>query len=203
MKALILVDVQNDFCPGGTLAVPGGNEVVEVANSVMPLFDLTIATKDWHPEDHGSFADNHPGKQIYDTVELGGMDQVLWPAHCVQGTMGAELHKDLEFGKVRFFTKGTDPAIDSYSAFFDNGHKKATGLDEYLKQMNISDVYVCGLATDYCVKFTALDARELGYRVMVIEDACRAVNIDPEDGQLALSEMIAAGCEIVRSQDLV
>jgi nicotinamidase/pyrazinamidase len=202
MKALVLVDIQNDFCPGGALAVPFGDEVVPVANKVSPSFDLVIATQDWHPADHGSFAANHEGKQIYDLVQLGGLDQVLWPAHCVQETWGAKFRDDLELNGATIFQKGTDPEIDSYSGFFDNGQRNTTGLGEYLKACGVTELYVMGLATDYCVKFTALDARNLGFGVTLIIDGCRAVNVQPDDGQNAIEEMIKAGCKLVRSDEL-
>src|SRR6185437_15658622 len=161
MKALIVVDVQNDFLPGGALAVPEGDRVVPVCNRLMEVFEVVIATQDWHPVDHASFAVNHPGHSAGDVIDLNGLPQVLWPVHCVQETRGAMFAPGLEAGRCTgVFRQGTDTEIDSYSGFFDNGHRKATGLGEYLAGLNVSDVYVCGLATDYCVKFTALDARQ-------------------------------------------
>jgi len=200
MRALILVDLQYDFMPGGALAVVRGDEVVKIANRVMPHFSTVVATQDWHPQSHGSFAVNHPGKKPYDLGTLGGAPQVMWPAHCVQGTHGAEFHADLD--RARFtevFQKGTDSNIDSYSGFFDNGHEKATGLGEWLRSRWIEQVYVLGLATDYCVKFTALDARSLGFDVKLIEDGCRAVERQPGDGDRAISELRAADIAIVES----
>src|SRR6185503_1568692 len=182
MRALLLIDLQYDFCPGGALAVAHGDETIPIANRLMPKFSTIVATQDWHPQNHGSFAVNNEGKKPYDMGELGGLPQVMWPAHCVQGTKGAELHADLDRNLItEVFNKGTDPAIDSYSGFFDNGHKKSTGLGDWLKQRDIKKVYILGLATDYCVKFTALDARELGFDVAVITDGCRGVNLDPGD----------------------
>ena len=169
MKALIIVDVQNDFCPGGALPVPEGDRVVEVINRIQPGFDLVVATQDWHPADHGSFAANHPGRRPGEQIELAGLPQILWPVHCVQGTPGAELHPGLDRSRIaRVFRKGTDPSVDSYSGFFDNGRRASTGLGEYLKDQGVTDVYVCGLATDYCVKATALDAVASG-----VQDAPR------------------------------
>jgi len=158
MRALILVDIQNDFLPGGSLAVPDGDAVVPVANAVKGRFDLVVATQDWHPAEHGSFASSHPGTKPGETGELVGLPQVFWPDHCVQGSDGARLHRDLDLHAVTIFRKGTDPEIDSYSAFFDNAHRKATGLGDYLNSQGVTDVFILGLATDYCVKFTALDS---------------------------------------------
>jgi len=190
MRALILTDIQNDFLPGGALAVPQGDEVIPIANRLQKNFALVIATQDWHPANHGSFAANHPGKALYDQIDLNGLPQTLWPVHCVQGTPGAELAPELERGRIaRIFQKGTDPNIDSYSGFFDNGHLKATGLGEFLKLRQVTDVFVAGLATDYCVKFTALDALALGFKTHLIADACRGVNLEPEDATKAIEEM--------------
>ncbi len=194
MPALIIVDVQNDFCPGGALAVPGGDQVVPLINRLQPRYDLVVATQDWHPADHGSFAVNHPGRTPGERIELAGLPQVLWPVHCVQGTPGAEFHPALNLQRVaRVFRKGTHPQIDSYSGFFDNGHRAATGLGEYLRQRGVKEVYVCGLATDYCVKWTALDAVELGFETFVLEDACRGVDLHPGDVRQAIDEMRRRG----------
>ena len=194
MEALIIVDVQNDFVDGGALAVPGGGEVVPVINALQAGFDLIVATQDWHPADHASFAANHPGKQPYDTIDLHGLPQTLWPEHCVQGTPGAGFAPGLDRARwERVFRKGTDPEIDSYSGFFDNGHRRATGLGDYLRERGVEGVTVVGLATDYCVKFTALDARAEGLRVRLIVDACRGVEVRPGDTDGALDEMRAAG----------
>lgn len=204
MRALIIVDVQNDFLPGGALAVPNGDEVIPVANRVSAEFDLVIATQDWHPPDHGSFAANHPGKKPGDVIDLNGIEQILWPVHCVQNTPGAAFARALDTSRVeRVFHKGTDPGIDSYSTFFDNARRKATGLGDYLKQRGIRRVYILGLATDYCVKFSALDAVDLGFKTLVIEDGCRAVELRPGDAARAIEEMKAAGVAVVSSAKLL
>jgi nicotinamidase/pyrazinamidase len=196
-RALILVDLQYDFCPGGALAVAHGDETVAVANRLVPMFETVVATQDWHPANHKSFAVNNPGTQVGQVIELEGQPQVMWPAHCVQGTRGAELHGGLDVARItEVFRKGTDPAIDSYSGFFDNGHKKATGMGEWLRAHGIDDVVVMGLATDYCVKFTALDARGLGMTVTLVADGCRAVDLAPGDGERAIDEMRRAGVSI-------
>lgn len=203
MRSLILVDLQNDFLPGGALAVPHGDEVIPVANRTALKFGLVLATQDWHPPDHGSFASNHPGKKPGDVIELGGLEQVLWPDHCVQNTPGAAFPDNLEMGRVaRIFKKGTDPRIDSYSGFFDNGHRQATGLADHLKGQGVEEVYLLGLATDVCVKFSALDAAEIGFDTFVIADGCRAVNLKPGDGDRAVEEMKAAGAMFLRSDDV-
>jgi len=200
MRALVLVDLQYDFLPGGALAVTRGDEVIAVARRVMPRFQTVVATQDWHPRDHGSFAANHPGKQPGEMIELAGMQQVLWPVHCVQNTRGAELHESLEpLAITHVFQKGPDRNIDSYSGFADNGHRKSTGLAEWLKKRMVAQLYVLGLATDYCVKATVLDACELGFDVWVVEDGCRAVELAPGDSDKALSEMRRAGATIIPS----
>lgn len=195
MRALVLVDLQYDFLPGGALAVPNGDETITVALRLMPEHEIVIATQDWHPHDHKSFAANHAGAQVGELRELHGMPQVMWPAHCVQGTRGAELHDDLD-GITQVFQKGTNAEIDSYSGFFDNGHKKATGLEAWLREQAITELTVLGLATDYCVKYTVLDARTLGFAVTVVAAGCRAVELTPGDGARALDEMRAAGSVI-------
>ena len=200
MSALILVDLQNDFMPGGALAVPDGDAVIPVANRLAQSFDLVVATQDWHPPGHGSFASQHPGKNPGDTVELDGLRQELWPDHCVQGTSGAELHDGLDVRRItRIFQKGTDPRIDSYSTFFDNAHLKSTGLGDYLKEKEVSEVYLMGLATDYCVKFSVLDAVELGFKANVIQDGCRGIDLQAGDVSKAIDEMKTAGVVIVSS----
>ena len=197
MKTLIVVDVQNDFVDGGALAVPGGRAVIPVINALQGQFDLIVATQDWHPPGHASFAANHPGRQPYDQIDLHGLPQTLWPIHCVQGTPGAGFAPGLDRTRwERVFQKGTDPEIDSYSGFFDNGHRRATGLGEYLRGRGVEEVTVVGLATDYCVKFTALDARGLGLRVRLVADACHGVEVRPGDTDRALEEMRAAGAEV-------
>ena len=203
MKALLLVDIQNDFLPGGALAVRRGDDVIPVANRLQGRFDLVVATQDWHPPGHGSFASQHPGRKPGDLSELGGLPQVLWPDHCVQGSLGAAFAPGLAMNRVEtIFRKGTDPGIDSYSGFFDNGHRKSTGLGDYLKGRGAADVYVLGLATDYCVKFTALDARQLGFRTFLVEDGSRGVELAPGDVARAIADMRAAGVQVVRSSDL-
>jgi len=203
MTALIIVDVQNDFCPGGALAVANGDLVVPVINGLLPRFDVIVATQDFHPADHASFAVNHPGTRVGQVIELGGMPQVLWPPHCVQNTQGAQLRADLDTsGLDGVFQKGTDPLVDSYSGFFDNGRQHATGLGEFLKARGVNDVFVCGLATDYCVRWTALDALSLGFATTVIADACRGVELQAGDSARALDEVRAAGGRVVVSGEL-
>ncbi|MFL5442170.1 MAG: bifunctional nicotinamidase/pyrazinamidase [Myxococcales bacterium] len=203
MRALILVDLQNDFLPGGALAVPHGDEVIPVANRLQRRFDLVVATQDWHPRGHGSFASSYPGRKPGELSELAGLPQVLWPDHCVQGSGGAEFAKTLQMNQVEaIFRKGTDPRIDSYSGFFDNGHRKSTGLGDYLKGRGVTEVSVLGLATDYCVKFTALDARRLGFRVTVVEDGSRGVDLRPGDSARAVEEMRNVGVEVVRGSEV-
>ena len=203
MNALILVDLQNDFCPGGALPVPEGDQVIAVANDVQRHFQLVVATQDWHPPDHGSFAANHPGKRPGDVIQLAGLSQVLWPVHCVQGTPGAEFHPRLDRSAIaRVFRKGTDPTIDSYSGIFDNAHRKSTGLAEYLKDQGVEQVTICGLATDYCAKFTALNAVELGFETWLIEDACRGVDLHPGDVRRAIEEIRARGVRVIQSAQL-
>jgi len=177
---------------------------VPIANRLMPRFDTVVATQDWHPPDHGSFASQHPGKKPGDVIRLRGLRQELWPDHCVQGTKGAAFHKGLDgrhFAEI--FRKGTDPGIDSYSAFYDNAHRKSTGLGEYLRRRGISEVCLLGLATDYCVKFSALDAVQLGLDTRVIEDGCRGIDLQPGDIGRAWDEMRRAGAKIVQSSELL
>lgn len=186
--------------PGGALAVAEGDATVAVANRLLSRYPLVAATQDWHPADHRSFAVNNPGRSVGELAELEGLPQVMWPVHCVQGTRGAEFHGDLDARAIHLVVrKGTDPAIDSYSGFFDNGHRKATGLVEALRDRGVTEVDVLGLATDYCVKFTALDAVAVGFRVRLVTDGCRAVNLRPGDGERALEELRAAGVELVES----
>ena len=203
MKALVIADVQNDFCPGGALAVPEGDQVIPIINRIQPWFDLVVATQDWHPANHGSFAANHPGRRPGEQIELAGRPQILWPVHCVQGTPGAEFHPALDRSQiVRVFRKGVDPRIDSYSGFFDNGHNASTGLGEFLAERGATAVYVCGLTTDYCVKFTALDSVGLGFPTRLVEDACRGVEIRKGDVQEALRQMQEQGVAVIRSNEL-
>lgn len=203
MNVLIIVDLQNDFCPGGALAVEGGDAVVPIINAMQPKFDLIVATQDWHPPDHASFAANHEGRAIGQLININGKPQVLWPVHCVQNTQGAALHADLDQSRMaQIFRKGQNPEIDSYSGFFDNDHHHATGLGNYLRASDVDEVFVCGLATDYCVKFTALDARDLGFDATLIIDACRGVNLQPDDVEKAIAEMREAGVKIVSSDEI-
>jgi nicotinamidase/pyrazinamidase len=200
IKALVVVDVQNDFVPGGALPVAEGMQVVPVINRLQQLFELVVATQDWHPLDHGSFATNHKGRKPGDVIELDGLPQVLWPAHCIEETTGAAFVPGLHTARfARVFRKGTHPRIDSYSGFFDNGHRHSTGLGDYLRESKVQEVHVVGLATDYCVKFTAIDAVELGFRSHVILDACRGVELHPGDVARAVADMKAAGVVVLRS----
>ena len=204
MNALILVDLQYDFMPGGALAAREGDQVVAVANRLMPHFDLVAATQDWHPADHKSFASQHEGKRVGDVIQLDGLEQVLWPDHCIQGTLGADLHGELDVGRIHeVVRKGTNTQIDSYSGFFDNGHRQSTGLSELLKGRDISNVAVMGLATDYCVKFTVLDAIELGLRTFFIEDGCRGVDLSHGDVSRAIEAMRSVGAEVVTSMQFI
>jgi len=194
MPALILVDIQRDFLPGGALAVPRGDEVVPVANRLMPRYKLVVATQDWHPADHRSFASQHPGRKIGDVIELDGLPHVLWPDHCVAETLGAEFAAGLERERIQHVVrKGTDREIDSYSGFFDNARRKATGLDRYLREQQVDEVHIVGLATDYCVKFTALDAIELGYRTILLTEGSRGIESERGDCERAIAAMRAAG----------
>jgi nicotinamidase/pyrazinamidase len=198
-EALIVVDIQNDFLPGGALAVNHGDEIIPFVNALMDGFDLVVATQDWHPTGHGSFAANHEGKKPGEVIDLYGLPQIMWPVHCVQGTKGAEFAPGLNTSKVRkVFQKGTDVTIDSYSGLFDNGKRKSTGLGEYLKAAGVEKVTVVGLAADYCVKFTALDAKEFGFEVVLPVAGTRAVNLQPNDFEKALNEMERAGVEVLR-----
>ncbi|MCH8878641.1 MAG: bifunctional nicotinamidase/pyrazinamidase [Planctomycetes bacterium] len=198
LKALILVDLQNDFLPAGALPVPDGDQVIPLANQIQQRFDLVVATQDWHPSNHASFAAIHPGKMPGDVIDLDGLQQTLWPVHCVQNTVGSAFAPGLDISRVRkIIRKGTDPGIDSYSGFFDNGHRKSTGLDFYLKQAGVTETFVLGLATDYCVKFTAMDALELGFATYVLVDACRGVELQTGDVAAALHDMATAGVQII------
>lgn len=177
MKTLIIVDLQNDFLDGGSLAVPNGNEVIPIINEIQNDFDLIVATQDWHPANHKSFAANHLNKNEFEVIDLNGLQQVLWPIHCVQGSFGAEFYSELNFNKIEaIFRKGMDAEIDSYSGFFDNGKRKNTGLFGYLKDRNVTEVFVCGLAADYCVQFTANDALNLGFKTTIIDNATKPID---------------------------
>jgi nicotinamidase/pyrazinamidase len=197
MKALIVVDVQNDFLPGGALAVPEGDRVIPVINQLSSEFNLVFTTQDWHPENRCRFAASHPNAKNGDRILIDDTEQILWPVHCVQNIQGAELAANLQPKVVsaRIY-KGTDPRVDSYSGFFDNQRKRATGLETLLRQHGADDVTIVGLATDYCVKATVLDARDLGFNVTVHENACRAVNLSPDDGTKTLAAMREAGVRV-------
>lgn len=203
-NALIVVDVQNDFMPWGALPVAEGDQVVAVVNLVMPHFDFVVASLDWHPKNHGSFASQYPNRKPGDHTKLAGVDQILWPDHCVQETDGAKFVSSLEVNQIdKIIHKGTNPQIDSYSTFFDNAHLKETGMSAYLKENQVTDVYLLGLATDYCVKYSVLDAIRLGYETHVIVDGCRGVELKAGDSQRAFEEMENAGAELIHSNNLV
>jgi nicotinamidase/pyrazinamidase len=201
MKALIVVDVQNDFIPGGALPVPAGNEVVPLINRLMPLFPLVVATQDWHPAGHVSFASSHPGKRPFEVIDLAGNQQVLWPDHCVQGSAGADFAPALEtFRFAVIIRKGTDPHIDSYSGFYDNRRQRSTGLAGYLREQGVTEVYLCGLASEYCVFYTALDAQEAGFSTYYIEDATRP--IQQEAFEAAKKSLQKEGVRIIQSDTI-
>jgi nicotinamidase/pyrazinamidase len=191
-NALIIIDVQNDFCTDGALAVPGGEEVVPLINAMAGDFDAVVLTQDWHPAGHSSFASSHPGKSPYEVIEMPYGPQVLWPDHCVQGSLGAAFHPDLRTDGDLIIRKGFRAAIDSYSAFFENDHETPTGLEGYLRSRGIDAVTLAGLATDFCVNYSALDAARLGFRTEVALTACRGIDLD---GSMpaALEQMRAAG----------
>jgi nicotinamidase/pyrazinamidase len=203
MNALIIVDLQNDFLPGGALPVPRGDEVIPIANKLQQRFELVLATQDWHPPNHGSFAANHPGKKPGDRIMLDGIEQILWPVHCVQNTHGAEFAPSFDTSRIaHVFHKGVERNIDSYSTFFDNAHRRHTGLADYLKKRGIKDIYLMGLALDYCVKYSTLDARQLGLNTYVILDGCRGINLEPGDIDRALDEMKSVGAILLQSSEL-
>jgi nicotinamidase/pyrazinamidase len=193
-----MVDIQYDFCAGGSLAVPDGDAIVPLANALQAQFDVVIATQDWHPADHMSFAANQATGNIGDVIEINGMQQVLWPVHCVQGSRGAEFHPELDVTRVnKIVHKGADKTIDSYSAFFDNAHLRSTGLADYLREQDVNEIYIIGLATDYCVKYSCLDAVRLGLKTHVIMDACRGIDLQWGDVDKAVAEMREVGVEVV------
>lgn len=190
MKALIIVDVQNDFMPGGALPVPDGNLIIPYINSIMDKFDLVVSTQDSHPMDHKSFASNHPNGKVGEVIQLGNQHQILWNNHCIIDSFGWNFHSELNLNGIhKNFKKGENVDIDSYSGFFDNDKKNSTGLNEFLKSKNISEVYIVGLALDYCVKATALDALQLGFKTNLLMRGTKAVNIHPNDGKNALLEL--------------
>jgi nicotinamidase/pyrazinamidase len=199
---LIVVDVQNDFCPGGALAVPRGDEVIAPILEVAPRFEHIILTQDWHPSGHTSFAASHSGKRAYDSIELAYGTQTLWPPHCVQETHGAEFHPALNLPRAELIVrKGFRPEIDSYSAFFENDHKTSTGLADYLKDYGLTRVFLAGLAYDYCVGYSALDARRLGLPAFVVRDACRAIDLNGSVAAME-AEFAKAGVAVIETAEL-
>lgn len=202
MKALLLIDIQNDFLPCGALAVPEGDAILPLVNQLQGKFDLVVATQDWHPQNHKSFASQHAGREVFDVTVLQGLEQVLWPDHCVQGTQGAEFSEDLEMNKVEaIFRKGMNPEIDSYSGFYDNGHLKSTGLADYLRGKGVTQVYLAGLAADYCVYFSAKDALAEGFEVYFIEDATRAIS--QEGFEKAMEDLRSKGAKTMQSSSIL
>jgi nicotinamidase/pyrazinamidase len=202
MNALLIIDVQNDFCEGGALAVPDGASIIPLINSLIPKFDAVIQSQDWHPDGHHSFASTHNGKTPYDTVKMDYGTQVLWPEHCVQGTSGAEFHKNLNTTKTEVcIRKGFRKEIDSYSTFYENDQKTHTGLAGYLRERGITDLYVTGLATDFCVKWSVLDGIKENFNVFVIEDAVKGINIDGSVKQ-AWKEMKDDGAVVLTSDTI-
>ena len=195
--ALLVIDVQNDFCPAGALEVAGGNEIIPNINWEMQKYECVVLTQDWHPKGHSSFATSHEGKNPLELIKMPYGDQVLWPDHCIQGSKGAEFHPDLNIEQANaIIRKGSNPFIDSYSAFFENDRKTPTGLDGYLKSLEIEKINLVGLATDFCVNYSAQDAANLGYKVSVLEKMCRAIDLN---GSLAAakSEMQDCGVEFI------
>lgn len=200
-EALIVVDVQNDFLEGGALGVSKASEIIAGINRILPLFETVVFTQDWHPADHISFATNHPGMNVYQTIETSYGPQILWPTHCVQNTSGSEIASALTVGQAFIQRKGMHREIDSYSAFLEADRKTNTGLDAFLKSKGISKVYLCGLATDFCVSWSALDAREMGFEVVVLEDLCRGLDIDGSI-EKEKSKWAQKGIKIESSRDL-
>jgi nicotinamidase/pyrazinamidase len=201
--ALLIIDVQNDFLPGGALAVSSGDQIIPIVNLLQSKFDFIVASQDFHPADHKSFAANNPGRKVGDIVDLNGLDQFLWPVHCVQGTTGADFSKALiheNWNKI--FQKGMNSEVDSYSGFFDNAKRGDTGLSKFLKENQIERVFICGLALDYCVNFTALDSLNEGFETFLVTDATRPVNVMPTDGENSLRELGSAGIKLITSNEL-
>jgi nicotinamidase/pyrazinamidase len=202
-KALIVIDLQNDFCPGGALAVDEGDQIVPGINRLAGSFDLVAATRDWHPADHVSFASNHPDRKVQDIIDCEGIEQILWPDHCIQGSRGADFHPDFDVRPLNLIIhKGTGSRLDSYSAFFENDHRTPTGLAAYLKDLDAEELYFCGLATDYCVYYSVLDALGLGFRVHLLEDCVRGVGFPPGSIEERLRDMRAKGALLLNSGDL-
>lgn len=207
MRALLLIDLQNDFCKNGALEVKDGDLVIPIANSLIERFkntgDLILATKDWHPNTHKSFAINSNGN-VGELGVLNGLPQVWWPIHCVENTLGSNFHTELDVNSIQItIFKGTNPEIDSYSGFFDNGKLQKTDLDEILKEKDIDTLYIMGLATDFCVKFTVLDALDLGYSVYLVVDGCKGVNLSPDSSEEAIKEMKLKGAKIITSSEII
>ena len=204
MDVLLLVDLQNDFLPGGALPIRNGDQVIDVANRLQQHFETTVATQDWHPPQHASFAANHPGKQVGDVLELHGVSQILWPIHCVQESPGAQFAPQLNTSTIhRIFAKGTDPQIDSYSGFYDNGGQLSTGLEHYLQQRATTRLFVMGLATDYCVQFTVLDALRVGIDTVLVTDGCRGVEQCAGDCAAAMTKMQSSGAQLMHSDQVI
>jgi nicotinamidase/pyrazinamidase len=201
MKTLVIVDAQYDFMPRGALEVNNGDKIVPVINQIQDKFDLVVATQDWHPKGHSSFASSHEGKEKFEKIDWRGMEQVLWPDHCVQGSEGAKIHADLNTNAIEaIFRKGMNPKIDSYSGFYDNGHEKSTGLNGYLNEKKAEELYFCGLAADICVYFTIKDALKEGYKVNLIKDATRP--LDEDDFNEQQKELRSKGVKIIESNDI-
>jgi len=201
MDALILVDIQNDFLPGGALAVPRGDEIIPVANRIQERFGLVVATQDWHPVGHASFASGHAGKKVFDTVTIDGIEQILWPDHCVRGSRGAEFSRAFNTNRVEAIVrKGTDPSIDSYSTFYDNARRKSTGLEGYLKWKGVERIFLAGLAADFCVYYSIMDALAVGFQAVLIKDGTRAIS---EEGfRTAEKAILARGGTVVTSSEI-
>lgn len=195
MRALIMVDIQNDFCEGGSLGIENSNSIIPFVNGIQEKYDIVVTTQDFHPANHKSFASNNEGKNVNDMILLNGIDQRMWKDHCVQGTKGADFHKDLKTKDAKNFVKGTNSEVDSYSGFLDNDKKSKTGLADFLIKQGVSEVDVVGLALDYCVKATAIDAKNLGLKVRVLLDGTKAVNIEPNHGDQAILELTSLGIE--------
>ncbi len=203
MKALIIIDLQNDFCPGGALAVPDADKTASSINSILPYFNKVIATKDWHPTEHISFISNHPAKNVFDKIRVNNIEQIIWPDHCIQGTYGADFYPDLDIKGVHLILhKGTNPDIDSYSAFFENDKKTSTGVEYYLKGLGVRDVYICGLATDFCVFYSAMDCVKLGFNTFVITDCIKGIDSPKGNINLAMNTMKKEGITFILSKDI-
>lgn len=203
MKTLLIVDLQNDFVEGGALPVEGGRAIVPLINKLIPEFDTVVASLDYHPDGHVSFAESH-GKNVGDTVESEGVSQILWPTHCVAGSFGSELVEELDSEKIdKFVLKGTEVNVDSYSALYNNNRSSETGLINYLKEVGTDELYVCGLAADYCVLFSVLDALSEGFDTTLITDATPAINVSPNDGAEAVEKMRQAGAHIISSEEVL